>query len=49
MIKDHKQIAMRYFFSGFMVFDFVATIPIDKIMGDEGSNPLEFNKSNNSS
>ena len=28
MIKDHKKIAQRYLFSGFMVFDFLATFPI---------------------
>jgi len=42
MIKDHKKIAQRYFFSGFLVFDFLATFPIDKIERVGSTDPLIF-------
>jgi len=48
MIKDHKKIAQRYLFSGFMIFDFLATFPIDKFIGDQGDDVLEFKNNNKS-
>ena len=31
-MRDHKLIAKRYFMSGWLVIDFVATFPIDDIL-----------------
>ena len=47
MIIDHKKIAQRYFFSGFMIYDLVATFPVDKLMRERGSDPLKLNEGSN--
>jgi hypothetical protein len=31
-VRDHKLIAKRYFMSGWMVIDFVATFPVDRMI-----------------
>jgi hypothetical protein len=33
-VRDHKKIAIRYFKSGWMVLDFVATFPFDLVFKD---------------
>ena len=34
-VRDHKKIAMKYFKSGWLIIDFVATFPFDKIFNSE--------------
>ncbi len=32
-VREHKKIALKYAYSGWMFLDFIATFPIDKIPG----------------
>lgn len=42
-VRSIKKIAMRYLKSGWMLIDFIATFPIDKVVGQEGKLQI-FNK-----